>query len=1150
MTATLQGEIRIKTNSIEEAVETINRLSSSLEKVGSKKNLDRVDKEFKKAQQSSNRYAKELSGLNKVKRQASTNTKGLGNELTKTNTKMKGSGNSTNAFNKQMQDMSSSVQLALGPLSGVASRITALTALFRRNAVSVAALTAAFTGFAVSLSKTLSIGREAERQLMALDGQIEFLGLSAITSSRQMNEMATRLGGATLSSAQEVRQAQSMLLEFRNIGVESFEDVILTSQGMAQTFGGSLSSSIRRFGRLLDDPVSNFDALSRQGIRFNDEQREMIESLVRSGRLMEAQTIILDRFASMKERATNETGGLSGELNSLGDNVAMAAERMFFMGGVSDNASEAVRTLSNAVAEFADSEQAVALSEAFGKTLAGVANAIGFLLDHLNVLAPIITGIMVGGILRAGTALIGYAVNIRRTTQQVGGMAAAFTAYRAAQDSATAAAARSTLVLRGLRVAIRTLIPGVGIAIAALEMFGLINIFSPSQETELDNLQRELSKSTEEMEGLIDASRQFVELEHRANILEEQEAEVKRLSESLEEARKQRDQLRRPMGGMAGPDAANASKQLEEYNQSLYHLNIDIEDYTERLKEAREQRDESAESLREEAGELSRNRKALEDATDSLKNAYRASRQYTDSEGSRIDAINEQIAANKDLISQHKDKDDLDQELITNLENENELLVKRVQEMRKNSRENRERERDLQRLGKIQAELNEQQERARVFLARANNQLTEAQLETELSLIAQRKEIERNVVTIGNLTTESQAALAASLGLDEALIEQIRSADDSAKFAKILAEAYVQEAVGATRAERAARRLSEARDLGRQLTSEFDPMAAAEQDYFEQMKTLYGIGDDDEYNRLLGLLDRRYAQIREQIERNQARELEDTMTFRPLSDHDQLERDFEDRLAILKRRFKEESDEFKKHKADLEGAFSSEQMLLNFSQNADAAVNVLGGAMETMQAMGRDNTRFYQTMAVIQSAISQALAISQMWADPNVPAWGKAGMAAMAGAAVGAQLASIRSKNFNQGGFVSGRGSGKSDSIPARLSNGEFVLQKSAVDSLGMGFLQRLNKEGVGAFNVGGAVGTTYVDRPVANTSSPDVNIQIINQGGSDIEVERTERTMSSDGRVNMKLFVKQAVQELASTGDLDGTMLSNFGQRRVPTRR
>lgn len=62
-------------------------------------------------------------------------------------------------------------------------------------------------------------------------------------------------------------------------------------------------------------------------------------------------------------------------------------------------------------------------------------------------------------------------------------------------------------------------------------------------------------------------------------------------------------------------------------------------------------------------------------------------------------------------------------------------------------------------------------------------------------------------------------------------------------------------------------------------------------------------------------------------------------------------------------------------------------------------------------------------------------------------------------------------KKFAGGGPVVGPGSGTSDSILARLSNGEFVMRAEAVRRYGVGLLSRMNGLGVPRFATGGAVG-------------------------------------------------------------------------------
>lgn len=76
-------------------------------------------------------------------------------------------------------------------------------------------------------------------------------------------------------------------------------------------------------------------------------------------------------------------------------------------------------------------------------------------------------------------------------------------------------------------------------------------------------------------------------------------------------------------------------------------------------------------------------------------------------------------------------------------------------------------------------------------------------------------------------------------------------------------------------------------------------------------------------------------------------------------------------------------------------------------------------------------------------------------------------------------------KAFATGGSVAGPGTGTSDSIPAMLSNGEYVLNAQAVDRLGVPFLNGLNTGRLRGFASGGLVGSGGAyNRPASVASS------------------------------------------------------------------
>ena len=86
--------------------------------------------------------------------------------------------------------------------------------------------------------------------------------------------------------------------------------------------------------------------------------------------------------------------------------------------------------------------------------------------------------------------------------------------------------------------------------------------------------------------------------------------------------------------------------------------------------------------------------------------------------------------------------------------------------------------------------------------------------------------------------------------------------------------------------------------------------------------------------------------------------------------------------------------------------------------------------------------------------------------------WGTGGGGAGGGTADGADsdMNIAGSWQFASGGHVSGPGTSRSDSIPARLSNGEYVINAGAVKKLGVNFLDKINLGHMPALAGGGMV--------------------------------------------------------------------------------
>lgn len=122
------------------------------------------------------------------------------------------------------------------------------------------------------------------------------------------------------------------------------------------------------------------------------------------------------------------------------------------------------------------------------------------------------------------------------------------------------------------------------------------------------------------------------------------------------------------------------------------------------------------------------------------------------------------------------------------------------------------------------------------------------------------------------------------------------------------------------------------------------------------------------------------------------------------------------------------------------------------------------------------------------------------------------------------QVASMFGFGFAEGGYVSGAGTSTSDSIPARLSNGEYVIKASAVKNLGVDFLDRLNNssssfKGSGRLPKFRYAEGGYVEAPstVETQSSTSAS-----SGSVGTPIVMNMQFQSLDPQANMKLWEQQ----------------------------
>lgn len=112
---------------------------------------------------------------------------------------------------------------------------------------------------------------------------------------------------------------------------------------------------------------------------------------------------------------------------------------------------------------------------------------------------------------------------------------------------------------------------------------------------------------------------------------------------------------------------------------------------------------------------------------------------------------------------------------------------------------------------------------------------------------------------------------------------------------------------------------------------------------------------------------------------------------------------------------------------------------------------------------------------------------------------------------------------FADGGYVSGAGTSTSDSIPARLSDGEYVVRAKAVRALGTDFLDRLNAAGSGLSGKGKLPKFRYAEGGyvTADTSADPANNSGA-VGGQPIQLVMNNNFQSIDPKANIDMWKQQ----------------------------
>ena len=130
---------------------------------------------------------------------------------------------------------------------------------------------------------------------------------------------------------------------------------------------------------------------------------------------------------------------------------------------------------------------------------------------------------------------------------------------------------------------------------------------------------------------------------------------------------------------------------------------------------------------------------------------------------------------------------------------------------------------------------------------------------------------------------------------------------------------------------------------------------------------------------------------------------------------------------------------------------------------------------------------------------------------------------------------------YATGGLISGPGTGTSDSIIARLSNGEYVMRADAVRMFGTGLLDQMNAGQLPAFAMGGGIGETGPQLEVTGPSrifNANQTASMLSGGGGNGELIAEVRQLRTENRQAQFQIVKltQKIEQIMTQWNSEGT--------------
>jgi hypothetical protein len=273
-------------------------------------------------------------------------------------------------FSKGIQNATGSLgklESRMGRIGGIASRgvQTAGQNIARLGAIAAGVI-------ATQVYAGIRSLEELDRVTNATAGVITSTGGAAGVTAKQVRDLATSLENVTTADDKVIQSGANLLLTFTNIGKETFPQATkaMVDLGIAMAQGdvanADFKSSAIQIGKALNDPIRGITALRRVGVSFTKQQEDQIKTLVKAGKTVDAQRLILAELEKEFGKAGEAAGkGFGADIRRVQDAIEDAQQAL------ATGFLPLIRKVADVLSRELAKPETIAAIKSFGESLAG-----------------------------------------------------------------------------------------------------------------------------------------------------------------------------------------------------------------------------------------------------------------------------------------------------------------------------------------------------------------------------------------------------------------------------------------------------------------------------------------------------------------------------------------------------------------------------------------------------------------------------------------------------------------------------------------------------------------------------------------------------------------------------------------------------------